>query len=146
MTTGTRSSVGSPWSSATPGGYHDNTSTPTEPHEGATGGIPLPSTVTVTGSNGGVNGCDRFVRADAGSIQFVCSDHSPCCMTRFQSRFSCRTRGLSFASRIFWYTEEFMVHSVASSYPGAATQRKIITLPLPCLTMGLRSFQLQCRT
>ncbi|PWA24125.1 hypothetical protein CCH79_00016796 [Gambusia affinis] len=34
MTAGTRSSVGSPWSSATPGGYHDNTSTPTNPQRG----------------------------------------------------------------------------------------------------------------
>lgn len=31
MTAGTRSSVGSPWSSATPGGYQDNTSTPATP-------------------------------------------------------------------------------------------------------------------
>lgn len=30
MTAGTRSSVGPPWSSATPGGYQDNTSTPGE--------------------------------------------------------------------------------------------------------------------
>lgn len=34
MTAGTRSSVGSPWSSATPGGYQDNTSTPTTPQHG----------------------------------------------------------------------------------------------------------------
>lgn len=30
MTAGTRSSVGPPWSSATPGGYQDSTSTPGE--------------------------------------------------------------------------------------------------------------------
>lgn len=34
MTAGTRSSVGSPWSSATPGGYQDNTSTPITPQHG----------------------------------------------------------------------------------------------------------------
>lgn len=32
MTAGTRSSAGSPWSSATPGGYQDKTRTPGAPH------------------------------------------------------------------------------------------------------------------
>jgi len=47
--------------------------------------------------------------------------------------------GLTFDSRILWYTEEFMVKSVTAGFPGpvAAKQAQIIT---SYLTVGMRCF------
>lgn len=65
-----------------------------------------------------------------------------CCMTQFQSSFSCQTDGLIFKSRIFWYTAEFMVNSLTARCPGHVStgQTQIITTPLSCITVGMRFF------
>lgn len=49
--------------------------------------------------------------------------------------FNCWTYGLTFESRKRWYTDEFVVDSMAVRCPGlvAAKQAKIKTIPPPCL-------------
>ena len=59
-------------------------------------------------------------------------------MTQFQSSFSSQTDGLTFDSRIHWYTKEFMVYSRhPDSIP--AKQGQIISPPPPCVTVSMRS-------
>ena len=44
-----------------------------------------------------------------------------CCLTRFQTIFSCHTNALTSDTRILWYTEEFMVDSMT---PGPVTEKQ----------------------
>ncbi len=67
-------------------------------------------------------------------------------LSRFitQVRLSLRsqTDGRTFFFRIFWLSAEFMVPSIMASHPGpeAAKQTQTITLPPPCLTVGMMFF------
>ena len=69
----------------------------------------------------------------------VCFGSLSCCITQLRLSFRSRTDGWTFSFRIFWERAEFMVPSIMASRPGpeAAKQPQTITLPPPCLTVGM---------
>ena len=64
-----------------------------------------------------------------------------CHVTQFQQIFNCQTDG-GFVLRLFWYTEEFMLHSLPERCQGpvAAEQTQTIIFLPPCLTVGVSCF------
>jgi len=67
----------------------------------------------------------------------LCLGSLCCCVTQFQPSFGCRTDGLTFDCRVFWYTEEFKIGSQCPC-PEPAKHVQIITNPALCLTDGMR--------
>ena len=64
-----------------------------------------------------------------------------CFMTQFWN-FSHQTDGLTFTSRLIWYTEELVDHSETARFPGPAATKQPQTINLPplCLTVGVSCF------
>lgn len=77
-----------------------------------------------------------WLRHDNTSILFIFSNSVvQAVASNIWVNFSCWTYGLTFESRILWYTDEFVVDSMAVRCPGlvAAKQAKITSIPPPCL-------------
>ncbi len=72
----------------------------------------------------------------------VCMGSLSCCITQVRLSLRSQTNSRIFSFRIFWYSAEFMVPSIMASRPGpeAAKQPQTITLPPPCLTVGMMFF------
>ncbi len=73
----------------------------------------------------------------------VCLGSLSCCITQVRLSLRSQTDGRTFSFRIFWFwvlSAEFMVPSFMASHPEAAKQPQTITLPQPCLTVGMMFF------
>jgi len=74
-------------------------------------------------------------------LYICCCDWDHCLDAwQLQLSFSCWRDGLTFDSRIFWYTEEFIVDTMTARCPGpvGVDQYQIISPPPLCLTVCMR--------
>ncbi len=71
--------------------------------------------------------------------RWLCLGSLSCCITQVCLSLRSQTDGWTFSFRIFWWSAELMVPSIMSSHPDpeAAKQPQTITLPPPCLTVGM---------